>query len=452
MNQEREYLYSGVEWLGYIPKNWTLCKIKYDTYVKGRIGWQGLTTSEYIDSGAFLVTGTDFNNGSINWDSCCHVDVTRYNEDPFIQLRNGDLLITKDGTIGKIALLKDLPGIATLNSGIFVTRPINSKYNNEYLFWILSSSVFNDFIEYVKTGSTINHLYQKTFEEFYFPVPKLTEQNFICSFLKQKTSQIDSLIEKKKRLIELLKEYRTAIINHAVTKGLDSNARMKDSGIEWIGQIPEHWEMNRLTCLVDKITNGYVGPTRDILRDEGVKYIQSTHIKDNSIIFDPPYFVSREWSDSHERSKLIKDDLLIVQTGSIGEIGIVTEEFEEANCHALIILRARLSVMSPRYLLYSLTSEYGYNSLHSIKTGALHPHLNATKVKDIYIPTPTMEEQEKIQDYIAKNINLINVAILKIKGQLKLLSEYRTSLISDAVTGKIDVRDYAERVSEPGVT
>ena len=244
------YKDSGIEWIGEIPEHWGVSKIKFTTYVKGRIGWQGLRADEFIDEGPYLVTGTDFIDGLVNWDSCYHISMERYNEAPPIQLRENDLLITKDGTIGKVAIVKNKPKYAILNSGIFVTRPQNSAYLTEFMYWILNSQVFNRFIEYMSLGSTIVHLYQQTFENFSFPITNLNEQKTIVDFLNKKTSEIDDLIADKERLIELLQEKRQAIITEAVTKGLNPNVRMKDSGIEWIGEIPEHWNTSSLRWYV----------------------------------------------------------------------------------------------------------------------------------------------------------------------------------------------------------
>jgi len=139
------YRESDIRWLGRIPRHWDIGRIKYSTYVKGRIGWQGLRADEFIDEGPFLVTGTDFKDGFINWNTCYHVSQERYSEDPYIQLREGDLLITKDGTIGKVAVVKDISGPATLNSGIFLTRPLSGEYITRYMYWVLQSSVFTGF-------------------------------------------------------------------------------------------------------------------------------------------------------------------------------------------------------------------------------------------------------------------------------------------------------------------
>ncbi|MFH0959257.1 MAG: restriction endonuclease subunit S, partial [Pseudomonadota bacterium] len=208
---------SGVEWIGNIPESWKLKRIKEVSYVKGRIGWQGLTTEEYKDAGPFLVTGTDFSNGSINWDSCYHVDEERWAEDPYIQLKNGDLLITKDGTIGKIAVVKNLVSKATLNSGIFVVRSTTKENNPDYLYWILNSTIFTEWIDYIKTGSTINHLYQEKFVDFRFPNPPHEIQIVISTYLNKEIAKLHQAINTIETQITKLEEYQKSLIYEVVT-------------------------------------------------------------------------------------------------------------------------------------------------------------------------------------------------------------------------------------------
>ena len=191
-----EYKDSGVEWIGEIPKGWNVDRVGRQTYVKGRVGWKGLKSDEFLEEGPYLITSTDFNKGEINWTNTYHVSQERYEEDLFIILENDDVLITKDGSIGKVAQVRNLPGPATLNSGIFVTRPLNNTYQQRFFYWVLMSKTFENFIEYTSTGSTILHLYQNVFERFFFPIPPLSEQKRIASYLDKKTTQIDSLIEK----------------------------------------------------------------------------------------------------------------------------------------------------------------------------------------------------------------------------------------------------------------
>lgn len=208
---------SGVEWLGMIPKEWEVKKIKYNTYVKGRIGWQGLKSDEFIEVGAHLVTGTDFKSNSINWETCYRISEERYKEAPAIHLRNGDLLITKDGTIGKLAIVENCPEQAVLNSGVFVTRCLNLDYLTKFMFYILDSKIFSTYIDINKTGSTIVHLYQETFVKFSYPLPNLNIQKNIIKYLDEKCSQFDLTIAKQKEIIENLKLAKQSLISEAVT-------------------------------------------------------------------------------------------------------------------------------------------------------------------------------------------------------------------------------------------
>ena len=241
-------------------------------------------------------------------------------------------------------------------------------------------------------------------------------------------------------MIELLKEERAAVINQAVTKGLNPDVPMKDSGIGWLGKVPEHWGVTRINVIAKKLTNGFVGPTRDILKKDGVRYLQSLHIKNNQIQFVPQFYVSEGWSNEHPRSILEKGDVLIVQTGDIGQVAIVRDEFVGCNCHALIIVSPKKEI-SGEFLSNFMNSNYGFHSLKSIQTGATLPHLNSTNVKYIPILVPKLHEQEQITQFIESEATRIDCAVSAIEKELLLLQEYRTALISEVVTGKIDVRE-----------
>ncbi len=168
---------SGIEWIGKIPEGWkNITKIKYECNLNGRIGWQGLTSSEYIDEGPFLITGVDFCNGAIDWNSCAHVSEWRYNQAPDIFIKDDDLLITKDGTVGKVAIVSNAPEKVTLNSGVLLIRPKSDRYINKFLFYVLLSDEFHNWFTFINSGNTtILHLYQHIFENFSFPLPPLSE-------------------------------------------------------------------------------------------------------------------------------------------------------------------------------------------------------------------------------------------------------------------------------------
>ena len=192
------------EW-GAIPKDWKTLSIGKCCSIKARIGWQGLKKSEYLSSGEyFLVTGTDFLNGRIDWKSCVYVSKKRYEQDANIQIVKHDILITKDGTIGKVAFLDDVPCLGTLNSGIFVVRSHSEELDQCYLSKIFESFIFDAFLESLVAGSTINHLYQKDFVHFNFPVPPtMSEQTAIANILSDCDSEIAALEEKRDKYKEI---------------------------------------------------------------------------------------------------------------------------------------------------------------------------------------------------------------------------------------------------------
>lgn len=209
---------TGVKWMPKIPSHWSYSKIGSNCYLKGRIGWQGLTADEYQDVGPYLITGTDFDNGGINWNTCVHITEKRYVEASHIRVRNGDVLITKDGTVGKVAIVENMPGKASLNSGVMLMRNLKGKYENKYLYYVLSSNVFWDwFYREKKENSTIVHLYQEQFEKFSFPLPPKNEQLEIAEYLDRKCKAVDELIKLKEQKIEKLKEYKKSLIYECVT-------------------------------------------------------------------------------------------------------------------------------------------------------------------------------------------------------------------------------------------
>ena len=193
-----QMLVTGKKRLDGFSGEWVKINLAKNSRLKARIGWQGLTTAEYLDEGySYLITGTDFKDGRIEWNGCHYVDYDRYAQDPNIQVSNGDLLLTKDGTIGKVAFVTDLKRPATLNSGVFLVKPITDAYTAHFMFYVLESSVFKDFLQQLSAGSTINHLYQKDLVKFdLFVPPTKEEQEAIAGILFDMDCDIHKLEEK----------------------------------------------------------------------------------------------------------------------------------------------------------------------------------------------------------------------------------------------------------------
>jgi type I restriction enzyme S subunit len=191
-------LLTGKRRLSGFNGKWNPLNMADKSQLKARIGWQGLTTAEYLKTGDYyLVTGTDFLNGHINWENCCFVDEVRYSQDKNIQLKQGDILLTKDGTIGKVGFVDFLPGPAALNSGVFVIRSKNLAYDHKFFYYVLTSNIFDEFLSKLQAGSTISHLYQKDFINFSFIAPDIPEQTAIATILSDMDADLAALEQKR---------------------------------------------------------------------------------------------------------------------------------------------------------------------------------------------------------------------------------------------------------------
>ena len=435
-----EYKDSGVEWIGFYPSEWSLTRVKYESYVKARVGWHGLKSDDFTDEGPYLVTGSDFKGPEIAWKDCYHCDEERYEQDKYIQLKEGDLLITKDGTIGKVALVRNLDGKATLNSGVFVVRPLSDNYTSRFYFWLLQATVFTGFVDFNKTGSTILHLYQDTFVNFLYAMPSYIEQQKIANFLDHETAKIDTLIDKQQQLIKLLKEKRQAVISHAVTKGLNPNAPMRDSGVEWLGEVPEHWIVKRLKHISPKVGVGLVINPSTYTRDEGVYFIFGGDVKEYYFDLSKTRRISSLDSDNLLPSRLNHRDLLSVRVGYPGITAVVPSELEGSNCASVIVIRR--GEYDSDWLCAAMNVWVGRQQVDLVSYGAAQKQFNVADAVEFIFPVPPESEQKAIAIFVQSALNRFDALASKAEYQIELLQERRTALISAAVTGKIDVRDW----------
>lgn len=438
MKTYEKYKDSGVEWIGEVPSHWDKDRVKRTTYVKGRIGWKGLRSDDFIDEGPFLITGTDFHsNGSIVWDNMYHVSQERYDEDPFIQLRVDDVLITKDGSIGKVVHVDYLKGQTCLNSGIFITRPLDGRYTGRYFFWLLNSRVFQLFVDLNSGGSTIQHLYQNVFERFTFPIPPLPEQHQIVSFLDEKTSLIDDLINKKEQKIGLLKEYRTSLINRVITKGLNPDCPMKDSGVEWIGEIPSHWDVKRLKHISTSI-NGYSFKSEEFDLNKEVPVIRIGDVGDD-LNFDTCVKVDSRYLEDKKEFIVYKNDILIGLTGgTIGKSGRYGYDVPSLLNQRVGVLRNNGEIIN-RLLYFFIKSDLFMRYILFNCYGGGQDNISMNDINNMTFCLPPLSEQEEIVSFLDEKTSEIDRTIQSEQKKIELLKEYRQSLISSVITGKIKV-------------
>lgn len=424
-----EYKDSGIEWLGMVPSNWRLYRIKDYTYVKGRIGWQGLRSSDFLVKGNFYcVTGTDFKKGIIDWTNCYFVSKERYEQDSKIQLKENDLLITKDGSIGKIALIVELPLKSTLNSGVFVTRPKIYTYSNKYMFWFLNSLAFKNFIDLTKGGSTIQHLYQNVFDRFIYTLPPLPEQTAIANYLDKKTAQIDRKIDLLTQKADRYKELKQSLINETVTRGLDKSVPLKNSGIEWIGKIPEHWEVKRLKDIAIS-TNG--GAFKDDICDSGLPIVKIQQLKSNKEVLE---FCNPNSVKIKPSNKIKKGDL-VFSWSTLIEPFIYKGPEAVLNQHIFKIDKKK--DVSKLWLFYKILQST--DRLMIFAHGSTMKHILKSDFDNLEIETPNYKEQKQIANYLDKKTAQIDKITETINTQIEKLKELRKTLINDVVTGKIKV-------------
>lgn len=420
---------SGIEWIGDVPAHWEFKRLKYTSTLAGRIGWQGLTSEEYRTEGVHLVTGTDFKEGRIDWDSCVRISDARWAEATQVQLQEGDLLISKDGTVGKVAECVDLPGKASLNSGVMVIRQ-KVPMATHFLYWVLQSPVFTGWFSDVNAGaSTISHLYQADFYNFgFFIPPTVREQEQVASLLDAETAKIDQAMSLLRRELETMEQLKKSLIYEAVTKGLDPTVPTKPSGVEWIGEIPEHWEVRRLKFVLNNF---------DYLRMP-VEASERSRLGDTLF----PFYGASGVIDHIDRFNVEGESILVGEDGAnLVSRNLPIAYFAEGrywvNNHAHIL---RPKAGSMRYYFYTLEAcDYA-----PFITGSAQPKLSQRNLNDVYLPVPlSMAEQEQIAADLQRSLEDISrVFDLKLE-QLDLLKQRRQSIIFEYVTGKRRVREVA---------
>lgn len=431
------YQDSGVEWLGEIPTHWSLKKLKLFSSLKARIGFHGLNSSDFQDDGAYCITGTDFNSsGGISFEKSYHVSENWYLLDKNIQVRNGDVLVTKDGTIGKVAVVSGLNKNATLNSGVFLLRP---KLDSKNIYWQIKSNIFTTQVAIISRGSTINHLYERDFKNFSFVAPPLPEQTAIAHFLDQKTAEIDQAIALKTDLIERLKEYKQITIQHAVTRGLDPNAKMKASGVEWIGDIPNHWVIERLRRYAE--INPSIGSIQR-RSDDLVCFLPMETVSANGQVDYGNRRKTKEVSQGFTQFR--KKDVIVAkitpcfENGKSAFLEHMPTDFGYGSTE-FHVLRPK-SKLTPQFLYHTVSSHVFLKLGEALMVGSAgQKRIPTSFVLDYKIPLPPLAEQAAIVAHIDAVSAKINQAIDQAQQQIDKLSEYKTVLINAAVTGKIKV-------------
>ncbi|HBW10157.1 type I restriction enzyme, S subunit [Stutzerimonas kunmingensis] len=432
------YKDSGVEWLDAIPDNWEISRLGFEAWVRARLGWKGLKAEEYVDDGYAFLSTPDIKGTEIDFSDVNFITEERYEESPEIKLAVGDVLLAKDGsTLGTVNVVRKLPRAATVNSSIAVITPFQ-RLTPLYLYYLFKCSYLENTIQVLKGGMGVPHLFQWDINKFKIPLPGMLEQAEIAAHLDLETARIDALIEKKTRFIELLREKRQALITHAVTKGLDPNVKMKDSGVEWLGEVPEHWEALPLRRVVTAVKTGGTPSEEQPAPDaDGLAWYTPGDFGSSLVLTSSEKRVSALAVSTGEAKVYPAGSVLVVSIGAtLGKVGYIADP---ASANQQINAVIPSSRVNGYFLAYSLSVKT--EAMWFLANAATIGIMNQEKTKEIWLAVPSQVEQETITQYLDKGTGRLDSLIGKTERSIELLKERRSALITAAVTGQIDLRE-----------
>ena len=452
MKAYSEYKNSEIEWVKQIPSDWGICKLKFTALGKGQCFIDG----DWIESKDISTDGirylTSGNVGPLKYKEQGNGYIT---EDTFRKLEcrdvyEGDILISRlNEPISRACIVPNLNSRIVTCVDNVIYRPDCNRFNKKYIVYVLNCTPYTEKANLSARGVTMHRVSRTMLGNFYIPVPSIAEQQAIASYLDAKTKPIDDIIAKREKQIELLEEMKSAIISRAVTKGLNPDAQMKDSGIEWIGEIPEGWEMRKLKYILKSekynIKTGPFGTQLkgNDLREEGdVPVYNQRNVIDNQF-HSPSVFVTLDKANELAGFHTKPNDVLITSRGTIGKAAILPNGAKEGILHpCLIALRINQDLVNLKYLIYYINGFEGFAINVFLESNATTIEVIYTDtLKNIFVTLPQLEEQKRIVSYLDSETSKIDSRIAKRRKQIELLQEYKQALITAAVTGKIDVRE-----------
>ena len=428
-------------------RGWNVRVIKNSAYLRGRIGWQGLRADEFCLEGPYLVTGTDFDRGRVNWANCYHVSEARFREAGPIQLRDGDLLITKDGTIGKVAQVRDCPGQAVLNSGVFLLRCADGSFQHRFLYHVLTSHHFDEFLRQNLAGSTINHLYQYVFERFTFAVPDNAHQEQICGVL----DLIDAKIEATETLIAKQERVREGLMRDLLTRGVDENGQLRPLPEEAphlyhqteLGRLPMGWEAPKLESFLAPIpTPMRSGPfgsalLKHELSASGIPFLGIDNIHVEQFKSDFVRFVTPRKFSELSRYRVLPDDVVITIMGTVGRCCVIPDGFGEmlSSKHLWTMTFDRSKVL-PELACWQLNHAPWVLSWFRAKSqGGIMDAIQSSTLKELRLPLPLMAEQRQILRIYREATSHLRMMCV----EASKLALQKSGLMQDLLTGKASV-------------
>ena len=426
-----EYRDSGVEWIGEVPVGWEVKPLKF--------------TATINDDTLLENTDPDFEFDYVDIGSVDYVEGISSKETMTFEnapsrarriVKLGDTIVSTVRTyLRAIASIREFDKPLIVSTGFAVVRP--KTVHSDFLAYLLKASFFVQSVVARSVGVSYPAINASEVGNIFVPVPSKKEQTAVASFLDRETAKIDNLIDKQEQLIELLQEKRQAVISHAVTKGLNPNAKMKDSGVEWLGKVPAEWIVKKLKYAFLRIVGGSTpSSTEPIFWDGDVVWVTPTDVSKTTRLRDSLRRITQEGLLSCSSELVPPGSIIITSRAPVGNAALAeTELCTNQGCKALIIPSSAISPTFAFHLLSILKPE-----LQRLATGTTFTEITTNKLGAVQLPIPPLREQIAIAAFLKKETAKIDILIEKCETAIRLLKERRTALISAAVTGKIDVR------------
>lgn len=439
-----EYKDSGVEWLDSVPSHWTTAPIKYMALDKESLFLDGDWIESKDISGdeiRYITTG-NVGEGVYKEQGVGFISTEKFIELNCTEVFPGDILMSRlNAPIGRSCIVPDLQSRIVTSVDNVIFRPDNG-YAKEFLVYLFSCADYFAHTANLARGATMQRISRGLLGNVRVIVPTLAEQKAIANFLDHETAKIDTLIEKQQQLIQLLKEKRQAVISHAVTKGLNPNAPMKDSGVEWLGEVPEHWEGKSLNYLIAHTVDNR-GRTPPVI-EEGIPMCEVSQVAGNGMYTSNDFskFISKESYDQFVRSDVKENDVLFVTVGAtFGKTCLVPPAPDFFIAQNVVGFRCKHDV-DPKYFMFLLSSDVFKEAISATNKSSTIDNVKVSDLVRTKLAVPPLIEQTEIANYIFAIVDKYEALIDQAMLVINLLQERRTALISAAVTGKIDVRGW----------
>lgn len=437
-----EYVDSGLEWFGDIPSDWDVWKWKHTLTSPMTYGANEAALDDDVKNPRYIRI-TDMNaDGSLRDDTFKSLQPEAAKN---YLLKDGDILVARTGaTVGKSFLYKNKFGAACF-AGYLIRARINQDIvEPEFFYWYLQSDQYWKYISSSQIQATLQNVSAEKYGDMAIAIPsKKQDRISIANFLNHETAKIDTLIEKQQQLIQLLKEKRQAVISHAVTKGLNPNAPMKDSGVEWLGDVPEHWGVSRIKNIVSiPVTDGPHETPNFI--DDGVPFVSAEAVSSGEVDFNKIRgFISEEANNIYSKKYSPKKyDIYMVKSGATTGVTAIVETDDVFNIWSPLAVIRCGNNFEPYFVLNFMRSEPFQEAIKLNWSFGTQQNIGMGVIENLHVTCPPKSEAETIAKYLQNEDEKFKSVVSSAYDAIQLMQERRTALISAAVTGKIDVRNW----------